>query len=98
MTSRQQVLQLYTSNSALSGTVVAWAFHDGAKGHGPGLPEPRDAGAPPYRSGVNALEDGWRLIQMSTLVDPIEGSERHSSYLRYEFLFERMVELDGGAD
>lgn len=91
MTARQQVLQLYTSNSALSSTVVAWAFHDGTKGDGPGLPEPREEGGPPYRTGVKALEDGWRLLQMSTLADPIEGSERHSSYLRYEFLLERMI-------
>lgn len=93
MTARQQVLQLYTSNSALSSSVVAWAFHDGTRGAGPPPPEADDAGAPPYRTGVKALEDGWRLIQMSTLVDPIEGSERHSSYLRYEFLFERMIDV-----
>lgn len=43
--------------------------------------------------GVQALEDGWRLIQMSPLNDPVEGTERRSSYLRYEFLFERMVDI-----
>ena len=43
--------------------------------------------------GVQALEDGWRLIQMSLLNDPVEGTERRSSYLRYEFLFERMVDI-----
>ncbi|MEM9614687.1 MAG: hypothetical protein AAGA59_17240 [Actinomycetota bacterium] len=94
MTARQQVLQLYTSNSAVSSNVVAWAFHDGTSGRGPGLPE-ADDGAPPYGTGVEALEDGWRLLQMSALVDPIEGSERRSSYLRYELLLERMVDLDG---
>lgn len=90
---RQQVLQLYTSNSALSSSVVAWAFHDGAAGAGPQLPDSGD-GAPPYATGVGALEDGWRLIQVSPLVDPVEGSERHSSYLRYEFVLERLVDVD----
>lgn len=88
---RQQLLQLYTSNSAITSDVVAWAFHDGTRGRGPALPDRGDA--PPYRRGVKAIEDGWRLIQMSSLVDPVEGSERRSSYLRYEFLFERMIEL-----
>lgn len=96
MSVRQQVLQLYTSNSALSSAVIAWAFHDGTKGTGPAPPAGPAPGEPPYYTGVQALEDGWRLIQMSTLSDPVEGSERRSSYLRYEFLFERMV--DGGVE
>ena len=97
MSARQQVLQLYTSNSALSSAVIGWAFHDGSKGAGPALPTDNGAGEPPYYTGVQALEDGWRLIQMSTLADPVEGSERRSSYLRYEFLLERMVEGSDGA-
>ncbi|MDW3220073.1 MAG: hypothetical protein R8F63_15790 [Acidimicrobiales bacterium] len=92
MTARQQLLHLYTSNSAITSPVIAWAFHDGTLGAGPGLSE--EEGAPPYRTGVKAIEDGWRLIQMSALADPVEGSERQSSYLRYECLFERMIELD----
>jgi hypothetical protein len=91
VTQRQQLLHLYMSNSAITSPVIAWAFHDGAAGAGPVLPD--NSSEPPYAVGVQALEDGWRLIQMSPLNDPVEGTERRSSYLRYEFLFERMVDI-----
>ena len=89
---RQQVLQLYTTNSSFASHVVAWAFHDGTDGGGPGLPEREDA--PPYITGLDALRDGWRLLQMSQLLPPREGEQHKVSYLPFEFLLERMVEID----
>jgi hypothetical protein len=88
MIERQQVLMLWLSSSALDSGVVAWAFHDGTGGVGPQLETD-----PPYRSGVAALLDGWRLIQMSQLVPPTLGNERETSYLKHEFLFEKMLEI-----
>ena len=89
---RQQVLQIYTSDSAFDSTIVAWAFHDGTDGQGPGLP---DRGpAPPYVSGLDALRDGWRLLQMSQLLPPRPGHEHGVSYLPFEFLLERLVEVE----
>lgn len=79
---------LWLSSSALESGVVAWAFHDGTAGAGPQV----DAD-PPYRSGVAALVDGWRLLQMSQLSAPVPGDERETSYLKHEFLFERLVDL-----
>jgi hypothetical protein len=46
---------------------------------------------PPYATGVDALRDGWRLIQMSPLIAPVPGHERETSFLKHEFVFERMV-------
>ena len=89
MTLRQQVLYLWANGSALDSGTVGWAFHDGAEGAGPSLPDV----TPPYRSGVEALRDGWMLLQSSQLVAPLPGNEHLNDYLEHEFVFERRIEL-----
>jgi hypothetical protein len=93
---RQQVLQLYMSDSAFDSNVVAWAFHDGTDGQGSGLPDRGDK--PPYITGVDALRDGWNLLQMSQLLPPTPGREHRVSYLPYEFLLERCVEVENAVE
>jgi hypothetical protein len=90
MPMRQQVLVLYLSSSALDANVVAWANYDGT---GRSRPMPGDESEPPYRTGLHALRDGWRLIQASPLVQHAEGAEFRTGYLKYEFFFERLVDL-----
>ena len=82
---RQQVLQLWLQSAALDTGVAAWAFHDGTDGAGPGLPE----GEPPYRTGLDALRDGWFLIAVpgpSAVPDP-------PGELTNAFTFERRIDL-----
>jgi hypothetical protein len=86
MADRQQVLILYLANSALDSRVVSWAMYDGT---GQNEHVPGDSGVPPYPSGLAALRDGWRLIQLSQLNPPAPGREFTVSYQRYEFLFEK---------
>lgn len=93
MTERQQVLYLWLDGSSLDEKVVGWAFHDGTDGAGPQLPEPPESGQPPYASGLRALRDGWMLLQSAQLIPPAPGQEHLNSYLEYEFVFERRVEL-----
>ena len=83
----QQVLVLYLRNSALDSEVIAWSFWDGCSD------EEHFAGEtdePPYASGLEALRDGWRLIQMSPLLPPTPGAELQTSVLRYECVFEKL--------
>lgn len=89
---RQQVLVLYLATSALDTPVVGWSLYDGAAA-GP-TPPVRDRPSPPYATGVGALRDGWRLIQMSPLLPPTAEAERQVSYLKHEFVFEKLVEID----
>jgi len=86
---RQRVLVLYLANSALDSPVIAWAFYDGTgeKVHMAG-----DADEPPYRTGLDALRDGWRLFQASQLLPHPRGEEFDLAYLKYEFFFEQIVE------
>lgn len=95
MSRRQQVLFLYLASSALDDRVVAWSHYDGA-GEGP-TPPLDPAASPPYATGVDALRDGWRLLQVSPLLPPAPGAERRVSYLRHEFVFEKLVDAAAGA-
>jgi len=84
---RQKVLVLYLANSALDSPVVAWAFYDGTgETHMAG-----DNDEPPYKTGLAALRDGWRLFQASQLLPHARGAEFDLSYLKYEFFFEQIV-------
>ena len=87
-THRQQVLFLWTADSNLESVVVAWAFHDGTD---PAADLP-DA---PYARGVDALADGWRLLQASSLQTRPLGDEHRHGVLEFEWLFERIVPRTG---
>lgn len=90
MATRQQVLFLWLATSALDTPVVAWSFYDGASDDP--TPPIEERADPPYRTGVDALRDGWRLIQASPLNPPMPGDERRVSYLKHEFIFEKLID------
>ncbi|WP_151477366.1 hypothetical protein [Streptomyces albicerus] len=90
MTVRQQVLVLYLGTSALDSPVVCWSVYDGT---GRTSPTTGDSDEPPYKSGVHALEDGWRLFQAAQLIPPYPGGEYDVSFLKHEFFFEKLVEV-----
>ena len=45
----------------------------------------------PYQTGIEALKDGWRLIQASPLIQHREGDEFKTGYFKYEFFFEKII-------
>ena len=90
MATRQQVLRMWLAEAALDSPVVAWAWHDGAAGEGPGLPE----GDPPYPHGEAALQDGWCLLQVPPPQTVTGGAEHATSALLSEFVFERRVDVE----
>lgn len=88
-TLRQQVMVLYLGTSALDSAVIGWTRYDGT---GRSRPTMGDSDEPPYATGLDALLDGWRLLQMSQLVAHAQGHEYDTAYLPYEFLFEKIVD------
>lgn len=80
MSGPQQVLQLWLHAAALDTAVAAWAFHDGCDGASP-LPPQR----PPYATGVDALRDGWVLVQAP---GPL-GAQAPNAEIGAEFVFSR---------
>jgi hypothetical protein len=89
---RQKVMVLYLNQSALDARVVGWALWDGT---GQETHMPGDSDEPPYKTGLAALRDGWRLLQMSQLLPHYPGEEYTTSYQKYEFMFEKLVDADG---
>jgi len=89
MALRQRLLVLYLASSSLDGPVVSWSYWDGT---GAVDTTPGDEDEPPYRTGLHALRDGWRLLQMSPLLPHAAGDEFTTAYQRYEFLFEQLVD------
>ena len=85
---RQQVLVLYLNTSALDAGVVGWSVYDGT---GQTRPTTGDSDEPPYETGLAALQDGWRLIQSAQLIPPYPGHEYDVSFLKHEFIFEKLV-------
>lgn len=85
---RQKILVLYLNTSALDSEVRAWAMYDGTGevDHTTG-----DSFEPPYTNGLDALRDGWRAIQFPTLFPPYPGEEYTTSFMKYQFVFEKMV-------
>ena len=94
MMQRQQILYLWLQGSSLDEQVIGWSFHDGTGGDGPQLPSSDSAGTPPYPTGVQALRDGWMLLQSAQLVPSPPGQEHVNAYLEYEFVFERRVDVN----
>jgi|TARA_B110000196_G_C20703705_1_gene456437 hypothetical protein len=89
MSKKQKVLILYLANSMLDSDVIAWSLHDGT---GENFHMPGDSEKPPYETGTDALLDGWRLFQASTLEQHKSGDEFRTGYLKYEFFFEKIEE------
>ena len=90
---RQQVLFLYLQSSALDSQVVAWSSYDGTS-EGP-TPPVESRPTAPYRTGVDALRDGWRVIQFPQLIPPYPNMEYTTSFQMYEFIFEKLEEVNG---
>ena len=84
---RQKVLTLYLSTSALDSAVLGWSMYDGT---GKDAFTTGDSDEPPYETGLDALLDGWRLIQQPILFPPYPGEEYTTSFMKYGFVFEKL--------
>lgn len=88
---RQKILVLYLANSALDSHVKGWSIYDGT---GKDPHTTGDSDTPPYSTGLDALQDGWRCIQFPLLIPPYPGMEYTTSFQRNEFVFEKLEELE----
>jgi hypothetical protein len=91
MAQRQQILFLYLHSADLTSGVGAWTYHD-ASGKQP-HPSHGDADKPPYNSALDAMKDGWRVLQVPQQFPAYPGMEYTTSFLKFEFVLERMVEV-----
>ena len=88
---RQKILILYSHTPDLHSGVGAWAIYDGTgkEHHTTG-----DSEGPPYKSVLVAMQDGWRVVQFPQQFPAYPGMELSTSYLRFEYILEKMEDID----
>ena len=91
---RQQILILHLSNSELDSQTVAWALYDGAAPADKIQMQSGDQDKPPYRSVLDAMRDGWFVMQVPTLPYYVRGHDHEVGHLPYEYALERKVEIE----
>ena len=89
---RQKILILYLANSALDSPVKGWTLYDGT---GREAQTTGDGNKAPYHSGLDALLDGWRVVQFPQLIPPYPGLEYATSFQMNEFIFDKLETIDG---
>jgi len=90
MPQRQKLLIMYARTPDLYSEVGAWTEYDatGKERHTTG-----DSDTPPYRSVFAAMQDGWRVIQFPQMFPAYPGMELTTSYLRFEYILEKLEEI-----
>lgn len=90
---RQQILVLFLTGSDLRSGTAAWSFYDGADGKAKDSKFTIREDKAPYGSVLEAMKDGWRVLQISEAKPAAPGEEYHTSFLKFETVLEKMVEV-----
>ncbi|MBA2391266.1 MAG: hypothetical protein H0V70_00795 [Ktedonobacteraceae bacterium] len=90
---RQQILILHLASPNLESDTVAWALYDGATPSGSLPMQSGDSYEIPYPSVLEAMRDGWNVLQLPALPIYVSGHEHESGHLPYEYVLERKVTL-----
>lgn len=86
---RQQLLFLCVATPNPTSPVVAWSLFDGT---GRTQAMAGDSDQPPYESVLAAMQDGWLVLQVPGLAAPAPGREHETSYLRFEYVLEKLID------
>lgn len=89
---RQQLLFLALATPNLTSNVVGWSLFDGT---GQSTSMAGDSDQPPYDSVLAAMKDGWRVIQTPQLLPAPAGQEHQTSFLRFEYVLEKLIGAGG---
>ncbi|MCH2174621.1 MAG: hypothetical protein MK193_02710 [Lentisphaeria bacterium] len=85
----QKILILYAGNSSFDADIIGFSIYDPTEKR-----RSTDVDTPmPYKSVLEAMKDGWRVIQVPTLQMKY-GHETENDYLEFEFVLEKLVELE----
>ena len=90
---RQQILVLYLNGSDLRSGTAAWSFYDGADGKAKNSTFAIREDKAPYGNVLEAMKDGWRVLQIAEAHTAAPGEEYHTSFLKFETVLEKMVEI-----
>lgn len=90
-TVKQQILIMHLALPELGSQTVAWALYDGTLPADQPQMNTGDQQEPPYSSVLDAMRDGWFVIQLAALPVYLRGSEYEHGHLPYEYVLERRV-------
>ena len=82
---QQRVLYLSSQSTNMRSPVSAWVLYDPTQPSKPQLPSPD----PPYKTVLEALADGWRVVQF-----PVSKMYEHrgeNDYVGFEFVLEKWI-------
>ena len=88
---RQKLLVLWLQTPDLRRPVGAWSIFDGT---GKETHTTADSHQPPYDSVLDAMKDGWRVIQFPQQFPAFPGMEYNTSYLKFEYILEQLEAID----
>ncbi|HJP30607.1 MAG: hypothetical protein QF689_10920 [Candidatus Latescibacteria bacterium] len=71
----QDVLVLFQTTPGLDSQVVAWSRYEASKGTG--ISDLAEEDEPPYGNAMEAMRDGWQVIQMSELKHRPPGDDAY---------------------
>ncbi|ULL13775.1 hypothetical protein DVH26_04535 [Paenibacillus sp. H1-7] len=91
---RQQILILHLSDPDLESRTVAWALYDSTIPKGQLQMNTGDSNEPMYSSVLDAMRDGWNVIQLPSPPIFRTGFEHELGHLPYEYVLERKVTID----
>jgi hypothetical protein len=91
---RQKILILHSADPDLESRTVAWALYDSTLPKGQLQMNTGDSNEPPYGSVLDAMRDGWNVIQLPSMPIFQTGFEHDQGHLPYETILERKVTID----
>jgi hypothetical protein len=88
---KQKLLFLYSYNSQPDSKTVGWSLYDGTGKEKPSTAVDTPA---PYDSVLEAMQDGWRVLQVPVLKPDYPGQEYSTDYLSFEYILEKMEDCN----
>ncbi len=90
MSQRQRILIMYLSTACLASETTAWAEYDGTGKHPyTGAMETE----PPYWSVLEAMKDGWRVIQFPSDQAATSENAYRTGPFPFEFILEKLEDV-----
>ena len=87
----QDIIIFFQTTPALDASVVAWARYEASQGTG--ISDLVEESEPPYNNAMEAMRDGWQVIQMSELKHRLPEDGYELGPLPYQTVLSKFNDL-----